>query len=43
MSLNDGFYKKILDNNKIWSETKLADDPQYFERLAQGQAPPLLW
>jgi len=37
------FYKKILDNNKIWSETKLKNDPQYFERLSQGQAPPLLW
>jgi carbonic anhydrase len=37
------FYKKILDNNKIWSETKLKDDPQYFEKLAHGQQPPLLW
>ncbi len=37
------FYKKIIENNKIWSETKLADDPEYFKRLAQGQQPPLLW
>jgi carbonic anhydrase len=43
MSLNDGFYKKILDNNKIWSETKLKDDPEYFEKLSKGQSPPLLW
>jgi carbonic anhydrase len=39
----DDFYKKIIDNNKIWSETKLKDDPEYFARLAKGQAPPLLW
>jgi carbonic anhydrase len=37
------FYKKILDNNRIWSETKLSDDPEYFAKLAKGQAPPLLW
>src|ERR1041384_2842016 len=39
----DDFYKKILDNNKIWSETKLSKDPEYFKKLAAGQAPPLLW
>lgn len=37
------FYKKILENNKIWSETKLKDDPEYFEKLSKGQSPPLLW
>lgn len=37
------FYKKILDNNKIWSETKLSSDPDYFAKLAKGQSPPLLW
>ena len=37
------FYKKILDNNKIWSETKLKDDPDYFQRLSNVQEPPLLW
>lgn len=37
------FYKKILDNNKIWSETKLSEDPEYFEKLSKGQSPPLLW
>ncbi|AWH86997.1 carbonate dehydratase [Flavobacterium album] len=41
--MNDDFYKKILDNNKIWSETKLADDPEYFQKLSKGQSPPLLW
>ena len=37
------FYKRILENNKAWSETKLAQDPDYFKRLAEGQKPPLLW
>ncbi|MDD5151635.1 MAG: carbonate dehydratase [Flavobacterium sp.] len=37
------FYQKILDNNKEWVESTLADDPNYFKDLAQGQTPPLLW
>lgn len=37
------FYKKILDNNKEWVESTLAEDPNYFTDLAQGQTPPLLW
>jgi len=41
--MSTDFYKKILDNNRIWSETKLKDDPEYFERLSKGQSPPLLW
>ncbi len=39
----DSFYKKILDNNKKWVESSLALDPNYFENLAVGQSPPLLW
>ena len=37
------FYKQILDNNKKWVETSLANDPNYFADLAKGQTPPLLW
>ena len=37
------FYKKILEGNKNWVKSKIDKDPQYFERLAEGQAPPLLW
>lgn len=37
------FYKKILENNKKWVEAKLAADENYFNDLAQGQQPPLLW
>lgn len=39
----DGFYKSLLDNNKKWVQSKLDLDPQYFEKLAKGQQPPLLW
>ena len=37
------FYKKILENNKVWVESKLEVDPNYFKDLAKGQTPPLLW
>jgi carbonic anhydrase len=37
------FYKKLLDNNKKWVEEKLSQDPSFFEDLAKGQTPPLLW
>ncbi|UFH45119.1 carbonate dehydratase [Flavobacterium galactosidilyticum] len=37
------FYKKILDNNKKWVEDSLSKDANYFEDLAKGQTPPLLW
>jgi len=37
------FYKKILDGNRNWVKSKIDSDPEYFERLAEGQAPPLLW
>ena len=37
------FYKKIIENNKKWVEETISKDPQFFERLAQGQQPPLLW
>jgi len=37
------FYKKIIDGNKKWVESKISQDPEYFERLSHGQSPPLLW
>jgi len=37
------FYKSLLDNNKEWVKSKLDLDPQYFEKLAKGQQPPILW
>jgi len=37
------FYKKLLDNNKKWVESRLNQDPEFFNKLASGQKPPVLW
>lgn len=37
------FYKKLLDNNKKWVESRLKQDPEFFNKLASGQKPPVLW
>lgn len=39
----EAFYNKLIENNKEWVSRNLAKDPQFFERLADGQEPPLLW
>lgn len=37
------FYKQLLENNKKWVANTLEKDPDFFNRLAKGQQPPLLW
>lgn len=37
------FYQKLLDNNKKWVASKLSQDPEFFNKLASGQKPPVLW
>lgn len=37
------FYKQIIENNKKWVESKLALDPNFFNKLKDTQSPPLLW
>lgn len=37
------FYQSLLENNKNWVENKLKLDPEFFNKLADGQQPPLLW
>jgi carbonic anhydrase len=37
------FYTQLLENNKKWVASKLQQDSKYFERLADGQQPPVLW
>ena len=39
----ENFYKSLLDNNKVWVSKNLEKDPEFFNRLAHGQQPPLLW
>jgi carbonic anhydrase len=35
--------EKVFENNEKWIREKLALDPKYFEKLAQGQAPEILY
>ena len=35
--------KELLDRNKEWAEKVRAEDPQFFKRLSQLQAPKYLW
>ncbi|PJB13668.1 MAG: carbonate dehydratase [Flavobacteriales bacterium CG_4_9_14_3_um_filter_40_17] len=36
-------YEQILENNRNWVKSKLDQDPDFFNKLSQGQKPPLLW
>src|SRR5690349_1822643 len=36
-------YEKLLLENKAWATEKVADDPEYFRRLADLQKPEFLW
>jgi carbonic anhydrase len=36
-------YERLLLENKAWAAEKLADDPEFFDRLAELQAPEFLW
>jgi carbonic anhydrase len=36
-------YESLLEGNKQFIADTLAEDPKYFEKLANGQTPPVLW
>jgi carbonic anhydrase len=36
-------YEKLLLENKAWAAEQIADDPNYFNRLAEIQTPEFLW
>jgi carbonic anhydrase len=36
-------YESLLEGNKEWVAATLAEDADYFNRLAAGQKPPVLW
>ncbi len=36
-------YQKLLEGNKIYAQTKIFQDPEYFKKLSQGQTPDYLW
>lgn len=35
--------ERAFENNRAWAQRKLQGDPQYFERLAAGQRPEILY
>jgi carbonic anhydrase len=43
VDLRKGFYAQVFENNRKWVAEKLAIDPAYFEHLAQGQSPQILY
>lgn len=36
-------YEVLLKENKLWAAEKIAEDPQFFERLVHLQTPEFLW
>jgi carbonic anhydrase len=36
-------YEKLFEGNRKWVEERLEADPQFFEKSARGQKPPVLW
>lgn len=36
-------YKALLEGNKKWVGEKLGEDPDFFNKLAKGQSPQVLW
>ncbi|MEO6452997.1 MAG: carbonic anhydrase [Ginsengibacter sp.] len=36
-------YQKLLQGNKVFAESRLFQDPEYFKKLSKGQTPAYLW
>lgn len=36
-------YEVLLNDNKLWAAKKLAEDPEFFDRLVHVQTPHFLW
>ncbi len=41
--MKNNYYNQLLQNNKDWVNEMNAKDTNYFENLAKGQKPPVLW
>jgi carbonic anhydrase len=39
----NALYQSLLEGNKIWVDTKLKENASFFDELAKGQSPPVLW
>lgn len=42
-SKHDDLYAQIFENNRRWVESRTAEDPDFFARLAEAQTPELLF
>ncbi len=36
-------YQKLIEGNKLYAQTKVFKDPDYFKKLSKGQQPTYLW
>lgn len=41
--MKNTYYHQLLENNKDWVNEMTNQDKDYFEKLAKGQQPPVLW
>ncbi|MBT8393272.1 MAG: carbonate dehydratase [Flavobacteriaceae bacterium] len=41
--MKNTYYHQLLENNKDWVKEMTNQDKDYFEKLAKGQQPPVLW
>lgn len=41
--METSLYKQLIENNRNWVKQKLSLDENFFNKLAKGQQPPLLW
>lgn len=41
--MKNTYYHQLLENNKDWVTEMTNQDEDYFEKLAKGQQPPVLW
>ncbi len=41
--MKTSFYKTLFEKNEQWVEKRLSKDPEFFQRMAKGQSPQLLW
>ncbi len=39
----DKSYQKLIHGNKLFAETKLFNNPDYFKKMSKGQTPAYLW
>ena len=40
---NTRTYEQLLEGNRLFVEEQIANDPEYFSKLASGQSPDVLW